>query len=175
MRICCPKRSRSMRFADSRIFRCRETAGDEILNGAVSSPTVASPIANCSRSARRVGSASAAKTALRLAIGHHGRPAVRRASASTGAADVLTADNGSAPPHSAGQLLDGAVTVSPGANPPVAAAGPSCAALSAGDELRPSAGVAASAMSIAGGHGRGTGAAAIVSAGGGLCSRRLAA
>src|SRR5690349_9244050 len=61
----CASRPRSIRPAVSSTFRCFETAGRLMSNGAASSLTEVSPEARRARMARRVGSASAAKVALR--------------------------------------------------------------------------------------------------------------
>ena len=62
----CASRVRDIRFARSSTLRCLVIAGMVISNGLASSVTEASPEVRRARIARRVGSASAAKTALRL-------------------------------------------------------------------------------------------------------------
>ena len=61
----CASRPRAIRPARSSTFRCLETAGRLMSNGSASSVTDVSPSASRARIARRVGSARAAKVALR--------------------------------------------------------------------------------------------------------------
>src|SRR5438105_9903871 len=60
-----PSTCRATRPASSSTWRCRGMAGREVRKGAASSPTVASPLASLTSTARRVGWASAAKTLSR--------------------------------------------------------------------------------------------------------------
>jgi hypothetical protein len=63
--------ARRVEFANAPLrvdLACREIAGPEMEKGLIRSPTVVSPIARRSRMARRVGSARAAKAALRASV-----------------------------------------------------------------------------------------------------------
>ena len=65
----CASRPRVISPARSSTLRCFDTAGMLISNGAASSVTEVSPSASRARIARRVGSASAEKVALRASSG----------------------------------------------------------------------------------------------------------
>ena len=70
----CASRPRVISPARSSTFRCRDTAGRLIANGAASSVTVASPRASRSRIARRVGSDRAANVLLSSIDRHRTEP-----------------------------------------------------------------------------------------------------